>query len=649
MRAEKKTISSSRGLSRRGLMARRLGVAAILASASGAAAADLYYDGGDLLWDTASSWSTDPANPTPDPGAAPAAGDNVFFNISGSPNISQTVTLGSNRAALSLNFTNLGTTTFVGGGGDRNISLGTNGSVGGLTVGVGAGAVSFGSGASASRATTNFTGGTLNFLNNSSNAVSWAGATMTTSAATTLNFNGGNFTFAPQIDFSTSTSGRAYVNISSGTVSMAFARLGRSATSIVVFDVKGGTLTGNNAFSMANTGGSRAAVYVSGSASFTKDAPGIGVGANSIGLVDLSSGTIDLSNGGARGPQPISMASDAASVGILNVRGGTFIGGTAPGMQLNAGTSIVNLTGGSFTMGRFEILNPLSATVNFNGSSVKAAGPSTTWLPVPVSGTSAVYLHSGGALIDTNNFAITIAQPLRAPTGNGLQSIGVASGGTGYNARPFVDITGGGGTGATAVAEVVGGVVTGIVITNPGIGYTSAPTITLVGGEPTSAATLNVATYGANVSGGLLKSGTGTLTLANVSASTYAGGTTVTGGTLSATKDDALGTGNVTVNNATLLLATGATNDYIDDLATLSIAGTGIANLNFTGTDTVAGLILGGDIKGPGEYSLVLGNGGGFLTGTGSITVVAAPEPATLSLIGLAGFGLMARRRRRTT
>lgn len=53
----------------------------------------------------------------------------------------------------------------------------------------------------------------------------------------------------------------------------------------------------------------------------------------------------------------------------------------------------------------------------------------------------------------------------------------VTDGGFGYDAAPVVLLSGGGGTGAAAVATVANGVVTGISITNPGSGYTSAPLV----------------------------------------------------------------------------------------------------------------------------------------------------------------------------
>jgi autotransporter-associated beta strand protein len=79
------------------------------------------------------------------------------------------------------------------------------------------------------------------------------------------------------------------------------------------------------------------------------------------------------------------------------------------------------------------------------------------------------------------------AVPASANVLAGLRTIAVTSGGSGYvnqsstppnnGAGTFVDIVGGGGTGAAAFATVTGGVVTSITITNPGTGYTSMPTV----------------------------------------------------------------------------------------------------------------------------------------------------------------------------
>jgi hypothetical protein len=63
-----------------------------------------------------------------------------------------------------------------------------------------------------------------------------------------------------------------------------------------------------------------------------------------------------------------------------------------------------------------------------------------------------------------------------------LDGINLISGGFGYADPPTVTITGGGGTGATAVASIVDGVVVDITLLTAGRGYTSAPTVTLTGG-----------------------------------------------------------------------------------------------------------------------------------------------------------------------
>ncbi len=55
--------------------------------------------------------------------------------------------------------------------------------------------------------------------------------------------------------------------------------------------------------------------------------------------------------------------------------------------------------------------------------------------------------------------------------------INLIDGGGGYDTPPAVFLTGGGGTGATAMATVVAGVVTAISVTSPGSGYVSAPRV----------------------------------------------------------------------------------------------------------------------------------------------------------------------------
>lgn len=78
-------------------------------------------------------------------------------------------------------------------------------------------------------------------------------------------------------------------------------------------------------------------------------------------------------------------------------------------------------------------------------------------------------------------------------------TIGVTSGGSGYLTAPAVTISGGGGSGAAAVATVANGMVTSINVTNFGSGYTSAPTVTIA--PPTAAST---AAATATIAGGAI-------------------------------------------------------------------------------------------------------------------------------------------------
>ncbi|MCY2941886.1 MAG: Ig-like domain repeat protein [Planctomycetota bacterium] len=84
----------------------------------------------------------------------------------------------------------------------------------------------------------------------------------------------------------------------------------------------------------------------------------------------------------------------------------------------------------------------------------------------------------------------------QVPVAGVLNIITVTNGGTGYTSSPTVTITGGGGTGATAIATVVNGVVTEIAVTNGGGGYTGTPTVTITGGAGVGAAATPSLTYG---------------------------------------------------------------------------------------------------------------------------------------------------------
>jgi len=117
----------------------------------------------------------------------------------------------------------------------------------------------------------------------------------------------------------------------------------------------------------------------------------------------------------------------------------------------------------------------ITYTQQFTNVSAQATnGSSATtvvWQPIPTNTTFVSMTVGTGA----NGFTCS-------NTTNGVTSIAITAGGSGYGTAPTIGFTGGGGSGATATATVSGGVITAITITNPGSGYTSAPAVTFTGG-----------------------------------------------------------------------------------------------------------------------------------------------------------------------
>jgi FtsP/CotA-like multicopper oxidase with cupredoxin domain len=87
--------------------------------------------------------------------------------------------------------------------------------------------------------------------------------------------------------------------------------------------------------------------------------------------------------------------------------------------------------------------------------------------------------------------------------------ISILGGGSGYTSAPNVTITGGGGTGATALATVTGGAVTGITLTNVGSGYTSTPTVTIAAPPSGVTATATATIYNSLTEVGMLPANVG--------------------------------------------------------------------------------------------------------------------------------------------
>jgi len=74
---------------------------------------------------------------------------------------------------------------------------------------------------------------------------------------------------------------------------------------------------------------------------------------------------------------------------------------------------------------------------------------------------------------------------------SGVVHVAVTAGGTNYSSPPVVAFTGGGGTGAEAVANLTNGIVTSVTVNKAGV-YKTPPDVVFEGGGGTGAAAISV-------------------------------------------------------------------------------------------------------------------------------------------------------------
>jgi autotransporter-associated beta strand protein len=252
---------------------------------------------------------------------------------------------------------------------------------------------------------------------------------------------------------------------------------------------------------------------------------GAGSGSESEGLTNLLGGSMTI-NPGFR----ILLGDAVDSIATFNL--GTQAGGTATLVTLNGSglsvgqntnaSAVLNLNQGSLILGGPIFRNGSGATavLNLDDASIIAGSDNIDLISSTLSSAN---LFNGGLTVDTAGNSARITATLANPAGSGVYPEGgaltVTDGGANYLAPPFVAVsTNGSGIGLTAIAEVVGGVITRVLITSPGSGYQAgdALTFTFLRGGPTAAApdfihTLTAADLEENHSGSLVKTGLGTL------------------------------------------------------------------------------------------------------------------------------------------
>ena len=236
---------------------------------------------------------------------------------------------------------------------------------------------------------------------------------------------------------------------------------------------------------MNGSGSGTGVIYIAGGT--LRDAGRLGVGWAGSSRAEVTLGNnanVVLGSGGVQFNQ------SGTTTAFLNLNTGSVVSVLNIYKQVAGGWSVLNLNGGTIVAEGNQVLI---------GPGAAGAGQ-----------LDAAYIYGNGVTINSSNFNITISQSLLAPTGNGVTSIPWSGAVGGYVGAPYVAISGGGGTGATAVAlfDFTSGTVTGIVLTSAGVGYTSTPSVALLGGGVASNY-VGLAGIGTLTSGALIKQGIG--------------------------------------------------------------------------------------------------------------------------------------------
>ncbi|HZZ42283.1 MAG TPA: autotransporter-associated beta strand repeat-containing protein [Tepidisphaeraceae bacterium] len=284
-----------------------------------------------------------------------------------------------------------------------------------------------------------------------------------------FNLNGGTITFTNlQLASHATSPGKIVMNGNT-----TFAQTGSTASSVIRSTgslAQSGTISlsaGNQTFTVNNGSSSLdldVRVSITGTGRLIKAGPGT-----------MRLAAFDTYSGGT-----------TLSAGILSITADNRLG-SVPGS--NSPQNIL-LDGGTLRTG-----------AQIDSATLTSAGSNYTSFPT-------LTLSGGGADL----------VPASANVLAGLRTIAVTTGGSNYinqttapaanSAGTFVDIVGGGGTGAAAFATVASGVVTSITVTNPGTGYTSLPTISISSTVNTTGTAIGLAGASAvaNVSGISLQS-----------------------------------------------------------------------------------------------------------------------------------------------
>jgi len=423
------------------------------------------------------------------------------------------------------------------------------------------------------------------------------------------------------------------------------------------------SLAGNSSFGGAGTLTLSGAV--SGAATLTKVGVGTLVlsGVNSYsGSTALNAGTLSIASDSALGTAP-----GGATAGHLAFGGGTLL--TTASFTLNANRGIAlnsngtlstgagtNLTYEGIADGTGALVKTGTGTLTLGGANTYTGATTISAGTLALNATGTIEASSGVAA--TGAFTIASDKTIDSLTGAGASALGgtltigdasnrsgtytgVASGAGGLTTAGTGTLTLGGintftgattiGAGSTLALNAAGRLGVNSGVANAGtFTIAAAKTIdsmtgsgaTVLGGTLTIGDASNTtATYDGAISGtgGLIKAGTGVLTLGGTN--TYTGTTTLTAGTLRVANDSAVGGGTLILNAGTL---------QGDGTArTLANAVTLAASSTIAGTSA---LTLAGALTNTGALTLTVNNTG--LTSLGDVVLSSSATNRTLTFAG---------------
>jgi fibronectin-binding autotransporter adhesin len=425
--------------------------------------------------------------------------------------------------------------------------------------------------------------------------------------------------------------------LSGGAIRDNAALLSVNATANATVTVSGGTWTNTGSFYIG----------LEGPAVFTMTGGTVSSGNEIyIGRNGVANGAATVSGGVLSAPNRLAIG--YSSTGSLTVAdSGSVSAGTVQLAFNSAGTGTLNLNGGTLSTGQIsENIGTGGGHINLNGGTLRATASQADF----ISGFEAgdVQLLSGGAVLDTQTFAIGIAAGLQGAGGLTKQGTGTLTlsgantftGATTISAGTLV-LTGGAALANSGAIVLDASDATLSVVTSETIGSlagVAGSTVTLSSGATLTTGGNHASTTFSGIisgAGALTKTGAGTFTLSGVN--TYTGPTTISAGTLSVATLDfggaASGLGASSNAAANLVLDGGALRytggfTLTDRLLTLGLQGgtldaSGSGELIFslsspivlTGTNSMRTLTLSG--TGSSYLGLSLGD-----NGTGATTLV---------------------------